>query len=444
MGLSKLGSLFLITAFVLASTVAKAQGPGGPIGPVPGPVGAAVVVQPQDVFEQFYRLSAQLQTELGRARQIHGRLPEVFYAHFRPMLNYSANRAPWGPAFYNTVLAPIPLPAPIRGQSPDDMMIDYRVAETISKMREHAGMVADVSLNSYAQVPQFFPGLDIAYHNAMAATYFYIEVVRQSFLIRGITPNPLVGMKKEMLIKQLCKMQNLAFLIRDLMLYIRMNMGFGVPAGGVVVCHEWQYRMYRNIPMAGPVGQPFLGFPYFNQAGGQYMGVPVQAPQGAPVTSYNPQTWQGRFDQFDGYLQGDGMAVPQGGPAPGAPQGGMPVEGGAGLPQVPPQGQGIPQQGGQVPPQQFGPAYGGQGTGIPAQGYGNRGGQALPGGVGRPLPGNGGYNNGNGRGSVTAPRGGQQVPPQQQAPANGGQGQGTPLPENDGVIPYEQQGQPRR
>jgi len=200
-------------------------------------------------------------------------------------------------------------------------------------------------------VPTFMH-LNHAYYNAMSSTYFYVEMLRRSYLIGGCNPMP--PAEKALLIRRLVTMERLAYEIRELMYLIRRVQPFGLPVPRV--CVETPYRAFR-IDVAAAAAQPFMAFPFYAEnrthvPGGIEYGAPA-----APAARYDMAAWTQRWDQMD---QGYGVMPPQG-QVP--PQGQIPPQG-----QVRPQGQPYyPQGQPQVQPRP-GPQPQGQVPNLPEQG----------------------------------------------------------------------------
>lgn len=287
-----------------------------------------------------------------------------------------------------------------------DAYPDYAVRKTINEFRKQARRLERIWLTAPVASPQFqqqFIVTDYAYYNAMAATYFYIEALRRTYIINNavVTPCP----ERAQLIQHLRVMENIAWRVREAMRTIRDIRLLRLPLRSY--CVEATFRDYR-IDVTSPQPLNFIPYPY--RYDNQFWTVPGIRPI-APVPTLPPYSVPGAVGVGVGPtgpagvgVAAPGMGVPgvAGVPAgigAGAPGIGMPgMAGGAVNPGLAPgqgfaPGQGYPGQGyppgqGFAPGQTFAP---GQGTTNPAWVPGQTNGAFQPGqtngaGAGGPYP----------------------------------------------------------
>lgn len=294
---------------------------------------------------------------------------------------------------------------------------DYIVGKLAYIFRVEATKLYDRWWRYRGPSPDFqqqFIQTDYAYHNAIAATLFYIECLRRSYLIQGAAPP---NIERQLLVSRLVKMERLVWEIRNLMLTIRTAQLFAIPQRRN--CVETTF-MHARINVAAPGPNAFVPFPYYHE--NRFWG--ATATNAVPFDGQRPydvNQWNQYWNQVDtGYVDGSQgpQQLPAGqpghGPQPGPGQlpAGQPGQPGYGPEQLP-----VGQQPGQ-------PGYG------PEQGQ-EYGPQPLPGGQQGP-----GYGPQNGPGQQPGYDNG---PGNQQGPGNqapGNQGNRQPLP--DRQIPQPQ------
>ncbi len=334
------------------------------------------------LLEHLVRHSDELLTEtnLTRANQ---------FLILNPVIEQINVGGGWGAGLYNRMLHQEANPA----RNPE-----YFIGQIVNNFRMETILLYDNFYKQSPNLPNQFIATDYAYTNAMAATYWYIEALRRSYVVNGMRP----CWNQQLLLRRLAKLERLAWEIRELMLSIRYAAAFRFPMGRS--CIECAYRPYR-VNVQVNVAQNFVPYPFY------YQNRVWAADAVRPVTVNNPREiapaydvgyWNQRFTAIDqSYVNGYQPQLPANyDQRPFTPvQGGQPG-------QLPAQ-QPVYGQPGQFPAQQ--PVYGQPGQ-LPAQ---QPGGQLPPQQGGQP-------------GQLPAQQPGGQLPPQQggqpgQLPAQGGQ-----------------------
>lgn len=209
---------------------------------------------------------------------------------------------------------------------------EYAVGKLVNDFRMHAILLYDmwnrprgpvqpplISFNPGAFVNQFM-ATDYAYLNALAATSYYIEALRRSYLIRGADPcyNP------QLLRQRMTKLAALHWMLRDTMYRIRTLTVLGsVPQRRYPI--EVALRNYV-INVNIDVAQPFVPVPFYyeNRMWNVDGFRPSDADMRAPMqSSYDTRFWNQYYQQRDQvFMNAPQSQRPsnQGGQGPGYPQ----------------------------------------------------------------------------------------------------------------------------
>ncbi len=323
-----------------------------------------------NLLEHLVRHSDELLTETNLTRANQFLILDPVVANIR-------EQGGWAGGFYGRLMVD---PTMVVEPGAKPHIPEYFIGKIVNDFRMQTILLYDHWYRARGPSPAFaaqFQVTDYAYTNAMAATYFYIEALRRSYIIRGATGQ---CWNQQLLLRRLTVLERLAWEVRELMLSVRYATTFQLPLRRA--CLECTYRPYR-VNVAVDVAQNFVPFPFYhdNRVWNVEAVQPIRANQ--PVqTSYDAGYWNQRFNYMqnsyiNGYqpnlpadynqhpytpVQGGGQGQIQGGgPQVGGQPGQLPVQGG---------GQQYPQQGGQQQyPQQVGQQFGGQ---IPQQGGGQQ------------------------------------------------------------------------
>jgi len=343
------------------------------------------------LLEHLVRHSDELLTEtnLTRANQ---------FLILPPVIQQITVGGGWGAGFYSRLLHQDANP----GRNPE-----YFIGQIVNNFRMETILLYDNYYTRNPRLPQQFVATDYAYTNAMAATYWYIEALRRSYVINGMRP----CWNQQLLLRRLAKLERLAWEIRELMLTIRYAALFRFPVRRA--CLECAYRPYR-VNVQVNVAQNFVPFPFYYDnrvwAADAVRPVNVNGPRDINP-GYDVSYWNQRWDNLDNGYVNNPQLPPNYDRRPYTP-----AEQRPGYTPIQQPGQQLP-----YPPQQVG--QGGQQLPYPPQQVG-QGGQQLP----YPPQQDG--------------QGGQQLPYPPQQVGQGGQ-QPSQLPAQQPVGPPPQQiGQP--
>ncbi len=198
---------------------------------------------------------------------------------------------------------------------------DYFIGKIVNDFRMQTIMLYDIWWKHRAPSPDLvtqFIITDRAYHNAVAATLFYIEALRRSYLITGA---PGRCMDRPVLISRLMKLQALIFELIELMRTIRYTSLFRLPLRPY--CFESTFMRYRlQIEASQPLN--FIPFPFYHD--GHLMGpsgldfVPPQQ----NFTPYPLDYWSNMWNQLDQAYLNPQFGIPSRS-QPGIPQYEMPM-----------------------------------------------------------------------------------------------------------------------
>lgn len=182
-----------------------------------------------------------------------------------------------------------------------DAIPEYFIGKMVNDMRMQVIMLYDLWWKFRQPTPALvdqFRKTDWAYRNAISGVYFYIEALRRSFIINGAPVRP---WDRDLLIRRLTKLDQLAWEIRELMMQTRYAALFRFPVPRY--CPEGTFRAFRvNVAANRPM--PFIPFIFSdnNQVyAPQYIN-PVQP--GVRPSGYDMQYWDRRWNNLDqGYIQ---------------------------------------------------------------------------------------------------------------------------------------------
>lgn len=287
------------------------------------------------LLEHLVRHSDELLTEvnLTRANQ---------FLIVNPVIEQIRIQGGWGAGFYTRLLV---------DPANNARIPEYFIGKIVNDFRMETILLYDFWYKSRAPNPALrnqFIKTDYAYTNALAATYFYIEALRRSYVIRGATGQ---CWNQQLLLRRLAKLERLAWEIRELMLSVRYAASFQFPLRRA--CLECAYRPYR-VNVQVNVAQNFVPYPFYyeNRVWGADNVRPVQVNNQQDISpAYDVGYWNKVWNQVDNsYVNGYQPQLPANydqRPYTPAPQPGQPGY------QVPPQGQQLPAQqpGYQQPPQ---------------------------------------------------------------------------------------------
>lgn len=207
-----------------------------------------------------------------------------------------------------------------------------------------------------------------AFSIALPATYWYIEALRETYLVTPVLDCP----NRDMLIQRLTRIEAQLFEMRKLMdqLFVMEFFRPGFPPGWAFV--EPTFMNYRiNVAAPGPIG--IAPFPYFQDGGrgGWYAPPPGVVPPVArpnmnqPVLNYDQGNWNNLYNGVldNGYVGAN--------PINGNPAAGVPGVGPNGIGGPNPNANAPIPQGGGMGPQAGGGMVGGQGAPAAGGQYGN-------------------------------------------------------------------------
>jgi hypothetical protein len=247
------------------------------------------------LLEHLVRHSDELLTEvnLTRANQ---------FTVINPVIADIRYRGGWGAGFYSRMLV---------DPRNTTRIPEYFIGQIVNDFRMNTILLYDFWWKNRGPSPMLarqWVVTDYSYTNAMAATYFYIEALRRSYLIRGAQGR---CWSQPVLLRRLVKLERLAWELRELMMSIRYANSLRFPNRRV--CLESTYRPYR-VNVQVNVAQNFVPFPFVQ---GEQTFAPQDIRPVAPGSrdvsgpNYDSRYWNQRYTEIDNsYINGPQSAPP--------------------------------------------------------------------------------------------------------------------------------------
>lgn len=237
------------------------------------------------LLEHLVRHSDEMLTEINLTRA------NQFLIHERVVHQVRGGRD-WAGNFYQHKLVSV---------QRQNAIPEYFIGKMANDMRMQVIMLYDIWWKTRRPTPAFigqFRNVDFAYRNAISGVYFYIEALRRTFLVNGAPARP---WDRDVLVRRLTKLEQLAWEMRELMLQVRYASLFRFPIPRF--CPEGTFRPYRvNILARGP--QPFVPFMYRHNEQIYAPSYIDPVPAAQRTSGYDVEYWGRRWNNLDqGYIQ---------------------------------------------------------------------------------------------------------------------------------------------